>query len=321
MHPFYFIFVPNMRIVKLTSLIILSVLMGGLFLYSAYTKVIPIQTFEYTLVEFVHMPWWLAAVIARLFVGLETAIAACLILNMYGKAKWILRFSLFILIMFSIYLAYLWITVGNDVNCGCFGDQIWMSPSTSLIKNLIIFVLTFILLKFHTGIAKKWSNWTTIALFVIITSLPYFIYAIPATQPSYLKDEAYEIDLSALYEQPEKTPAPTIDLKKGKHILAFMSLTCPHCKIAAYKMQLMKKDNPSISMYMVLNGDSTNLKPFFEKTKADNIEYRMLLGRDFTSLSGFSLPAIYWINNSVVEAKSTYIDLSQTQIEAWLKKD
>ena len=44
----------------------------------------------------------------------------------------------------------------------------------------------------------------------------------------------------------------------------------------------------------------------------------MLLGRDFVSLSGLSLPAIYWINDGWVEAKSTYIDLSQAEIEKWL---
>lgn len=309
-----------MHIARTILLTIVSILMGSLFLYSAFTKVSPIQTFEYTLVEFVHMPWWMAAIGSRLLIGLETAIGAMMILNMYGFRKWVLRLSLLILAVFSIYLIYLWAAVGNDVNCGCFGDQVFMSPSTSLLKNAVMIIVTFILLKYHNGLQQKWANYVNIIGFVVVAALPYFLYYIPSSEPSYLKEDSYDLDLSAIYESEEQAP-PALDIRKGKHIVAFMSLTCPHCKIAAYKMQLMKKDNPDISMFMVLNGDSTALAPFWEKTKAQDIPYIILLGRDFTSLSGFRLPAIYWVNDSRVEAKSTYLDLNQAKIEAWMKEE
>lgn len=308
-----------MRVAKVVVLVILSILTGGLFLYSAYTKVLPIQTFEYTLVEFVHMPWWMAAVSSRLLVGIEAAIGALMVFNTFGRAKWVLRLSLLILIAFSIYLVYLWIAVGNDVNCGCFGDQVWMSPSSSLLKNLVLVIITWLLLKFHRGISRRWANITAIALFVIITAVPFFVYYIPSTQPSYLNEDKYELDLSVLYENEDRTPPP-MELREGKHIVAFMSLTCPHCRIAAYKMQLMKKDNPDISMFMVLNGDSTNLQPFWEKTQAEDIPHTMLLGRAFLDLSGPKFPAIYWVEDGWVIAKSTYLDLNQAKIETWLSQ-
>lgn len=308
-----------MRIVKIILLVLLSVLTGCLFLYSAYTKVLPIQTFEYTLVEFVHMPWWMAATFSRLLVGLEAAIGALMVLNIFGRRKWVLQLSMLILIVFSVYLGYLWVAVGNDVNCGCFGDQVWMSPSSSLLKNFGLILVTWILLKYHNGINKKWANISAIVAFIIVSAVPFFIYPIPSTQPAFLNEDKYEIDLSALYENEERDP-PEVELRKGKHVLAFMSLTCPHCRMAAYKMQLMQKDNPDISMYMVLNGDSTNLEPFWEKTQARDIPHSMLLGRDFVMLSGLNLPAIYWIEDGVVIVKTDYIHMSQEGIEEWMFK-
>lgn len=306
-----------MRILKSILLSVLSILAGGLFLYSAYTKLLPIQTFEYTLVEFVHMPWWMAAVASRVLVGVEAALGILLLFNIYGKRKWVLSLSLAILAIFSIYLVYLWATAGNDVNCGCFGDVIWMSPSSSLLKNAIIIIVLLLLYKLHNGINARWAKITSVIVLVIVTILPLFIYPIPFEKPSFLNKDKYELDLSAIYDNEERQP-PAIDVRKGKHIVAFMSLTCPHCKMAAYKMQLMRKSNPDISMFLVLNGDSTNLEPFWEKSKAEDIPNTMLYGKDFVSLSGLNLPAIYWVNDSWVEAKSNYINLNQADIERWM---
>ncbi|MCB0697474.1 MAG: hypothetical protein KDC07_08930 [Chitinophagaceae bacterium] len=307
-----------MQLIKTISFSILSALLGALFLYSAYSKLFPIQTFEYTLVEFVHMPWWLAALSSRILVGLEAALGTLLVFNLFGGEKWVLKLSLLILAMFSIYLLYLWVSVGNNVNCGCFGDAIWMSPSSSLLKNAAMIIILVLLHKYHSGISKKWAKYVSIIGLVIITTVPLFVFPIPGTKPSFLNEDKYELDLSALYES-DKRPEPEIELRKGKHIIAFMSLTCPHCKMAALKMQLMHRDNPDISMFFVLNGDSVDLKPFWEKTNAEEIPHTMLLGRDFVELSGLSLPAIYWINDGWVEARSTYINMNQGEIEKWLE--
>lgn len=302
---------------KKVVLSILSALLGATFLYSAYTKLLPIQTFEYTLVEFVHMPWWMAAVSSRILVGVEVALGTLLLFNIYGSGRWVLKLSMAIMLLFSVYLIYLWATAGNDVNCGCFGDVIWMSPSSSLVKNAIIIIAIALLMRWHSGIQTRWAKYASLGVLIIVTALPLFIYPIPASQPSFLNEDKYELDMSAIYEN-EKRQAPPVDVRRGKHVIAFMSLTCPHCKMAAYKMQLMVKDNPDLSMFMVLNGDSTLLAPFWEKTKAQNIPHTMLYGKDFISLSGINLPAIYWINDSWVEARSTYIDLDQKAIEEWM---
>jgi hypothetical protein len=129
----------------------------------------------------------------------------------------------------------------------------------------------------------------------------------------------YKMKLDTLYTSSD-IQKPEVDLRKGKHIIAFMSLTCSHCKVGAYKLHIIKKQRPDISMYLVLNGDKKNLQPFFDNTKANNIPYMMLNGERFINLAGFNLPAIFLVKNSIVEQKINYIELTIDKIDVWLKE-
>jgi hypothetical protein len=46
----------------------------------------------------------------------------------------------------------------------------------------------------------------------------------------------------------------------------------------------------------------------------------MLLGKNFVYLAGTVMPAIYLVNDGVVEHAVNYIDLDQKEVEAWLAK-
>ncbi len=58
---------------------ILSSIMGLVFLYSAYTKLYPIEPFEYTFVDLGIGGWKMAPFIARFMIGLEFFIGILLI--------------------------------------------------------------------------------------------------------------------------------------------------------------------------------------------------------------------------------------------------
>ena len=82
----------------------------------------------------------------------------------------------------------------------------------------------------------------------------------------------------------------------------------------------MHQHNPNIPFYFVLNGDDENLKPFFDDTHTEDIPHCMLLGRNFVYLAGTEMPAIYLINNSIVEHNVNYMDLDEKEVELWLAK-
>ena len=309
-----------MPLFRKISLVILSVLTGALFLYSGFTKTYSIEGFErfqYTIVEYVNFPWSLAVHSARILVGMEFALGALMVAHLFGHRKWVLKAAMLLLLAFSIYLVYLWAAVGNDINCGCFGDKIWMSPASSLIKNIVLLLVLALLHKYHTGLTFNWAKWTAVLLFIALTVSPYFYYPMPPNQPAWLQKDKYRIDLEALYT-PGKADAPKADLSEGKHVVAFVSLTCPHCKIAAYKMHIMKEKNPSLPFHIVYAGSKKYLRQYWKETNARNIPHTRLTADEFTAVAGYSWPAIFMINNGMVEAKIDYVSMNQVTIEQWL---
>jgi hypothetical protein len=105
---------------------------------------------------------------------------------------------------------------------------------------------------------------------------------------------------------------------KGKHVVAFLSLTCSHCRLAALKFGVLTRNNPSLPVYFVLNGDSISLKPFYDETKTEHIPCNIVKGSPFIVMSGLSLPAIYFVNNGIVEQRKSYIELDEKVITDWL---
>jgi len=298
----------------------LTVLLGLVFLLSAFTKLYPIEPFEYTFVDLGILNWQMAPFAARIIISLEFIIGVLLIFQINLK-KITYKLAIGILIFFSIYLLAQIIFVGNKGNCGCFGTYFQMSPLQALIKNIAMLGILFLLNKYHIGwqIAKKY-NFYIWASALGIASLPFiWNYVELDYSQAYLDkpENNFKLELDSLYKDATLNIPPKT-LSKDKHVIAFMSLTCPHCRIAANKIRIMHELNPNISFYFVLNGEGKNLQAFFEETKSDSIPHCILNGKNFMYLAGVYMPAIYLVNNSIVEHKVNYMDLNQDEIEKWM---
>jgi uncharacterized membrane protein YphA (DoxX/SURF4 family) len=319
---------PKAILIKLFFFLLCS-FMGLVFLYSGYTKLHPIEPFEYTFVDLGIGGWRLAPFIARFMIGLEFFIGFLLIMGLYIR-RFTIKLTVISLIVFCIYLVFVMATTGNNGNCGCFGTAISMTPLQALIKNIIMIAVSLLIYKFDDGFSffyespgfKKFSKILAILLALTAFALPHILnYVDLSFSEAYLvkKEDSYKLELDSVYKYNKIYKAPQT-LSKGKHIISFMSLTCPHCRIAAKKLKLIKEKNPAISMFLVLNGDYDKIQPFFDDTKARNIDYCILNGQSFVYLGGLNLPAIYLVNNSVVEANVNYMELDQAEIEKWLAK-
>lgn len=296
--------------------------MGAVFIFSGYTKLYPIEPFEYTFVDLGFISWQIAPFIARLLIGLELFIGILLLLNL-SLRKIAYKLGIVTLLIFCVYLILLMFFTGNKGNCGCFGTTLQMTPLQALIKNGCMLGIFFILYKYHEGwnLNNKWTILNTL-FFTCAFTLPFVLNPVALDySEAYLNkpEEKFNIELDSLYDNAQLNIPPKT-LSQGKHIIAFMSLTCPHCRIAANKIRIIHERNPDISFYFVLNGDEENLKPFFEKTHTEGIPHCILLGRNFVYLAGTNMPAIYMVNNSVVEHQVNYIDLDQEEIEKWMKE-
>jgi len=313
---------------RITGLILLLAL-SATFFYSAYSKSgISFQgfhlvendssfdSFQWTFLDMGISSMLVAGIIARVMIGLELLLALFLLCHIFLKA-FTYKAVIAILAIFIVYLLVILMKQGNSGNCGCFGNKLEMKPLTAIWKNLIMIGVTVLLMFIYPVKPYKYQEYLIFLISTVAFSIPFAVnFIFIGTNPDkYLKP----LPLDLLYKY---SPAPAEDLRTGKHIIAFMSLTCPHCRKAAYLLQIIHNEHPDIPMFIVLDGPETYKQKFFDETHAEhvpNLYYRHSL--EFAQLAGSGVPAIFWVNNGIAEYKSTYAyyQLDPMYMEQWLK--
>lgn len=307
--------------IRKVSLIFFCTLIGVVFVFSGYTKLYPVEPFEFTFVDLGIINWQMAPFIARLMIGAEFLIGILLIFNI-DLRKITYKLSIGILLFFCIYLILLIAIVGDKGNCGCFGTYLEMTPSQALIKNVLMILILFVLHKYHEG-WELYKKYRFVFPFLLVVSvvMPFILNPVELDySEAYLNkpENNYKLELDSLYLNAQIKTPPKM-LSHGKHIIAFMSLTCSHCRIAAKKIRIISERNPEIPFYFILNGDNAeDLRSFFEDTHTENIPYSILKGKPFLYLAGPSIPSIYLVNNGMVEHDVNYMELDQKELEKWL---
>jgi thiol-disulfide isomerase/thioredoxin len=304
--------------IKRTIGIILLLALAAVFSYSAYTKIGAgegVDPFTWTFIDMgINSQLW-AGVLARVMVGLEFLIAALLLLHIFLKS-FTYPATITVLSIFTIYLIIQIALHGNTGNCGCFGEELKMTPLNGIWKNLAMIAATAALIYLYPVKPYRGQMWIGPVVGMIAIVMPFILDPINASLiPTAVKRS---IDLSPLYEKEKK---PEVELREGKHIVAFMSLTCPHCRKAAKRFAIIHDNNPEIPVFFVLAGNPKNLKPFFEETESEKVPHVLFRDPDnFLKMAGSGVPAIYFINNSVVEREANYFQLDPQYMKQWLGK-
>jgi hypothetical protein len=303
--------------IKKILLTTLTILLGLVFIFSGISKLYPIELFELTLIDVKIANWATAPIISRLLIASEFFLGLLLIFN-FNLRKFTIKATIALLVLFTIYLTIQILVEGNKGNCKCFGNIIFMTPLQSILKNLIMIAIAVVLFIFHKGYTIPFKKIILVIVSMASLTIPFilnppdFIMAYQSRQETV----GYKMNLDTLYTSTD-IQKPAVDLRKGKQIIAFMSLTCSHCRVAAYKIHIIKKQNPEIPFYFILNGDEKNLIPFFDDTKANEIPHMILNGERFVRLAGLVMPKIIFLKNSIVIRKTDYINLSASDIKQW----
>lgn len=303
--------------------LMLLLILAAVFFFSAISKLFSYASFEqftWTFMDLGFSNIELAAVLARLFIGVELLLGCFLLLHLFLKE---LTLSLVIafLLLLTFYLVFIIIKQGNTGDCGCFGDAYRMKPMTAIIKNVLMLAISFLLLKIYPFKIFRHTEILTMVLCFGAFVLPFIIHPIGQDRAPQVVHQ--NIRLEPLYHsQNAKNIPPEIDLREGKHIVAFLSLTCSHCRKAAYELQVIFKQRPEFPLYLVLNGHPDHLKEFFEETRAQKIPHTLFNGADeFMLMAGPGVPAIYWVNNGIIERSSNYYQLDPDVMEKWLREN
>lgn len=299
---------------------IILLALSAVFFYSAYSKIYSdnaFDNFQWSFLDLGIDSVLISGIIARLMIGFEFLLGLFLLFHIFLR-----RFTypaiIAVLSLFIVYLLIVIVKQGNVGNCGCFGDKLAMKPLTAIWKNVAMIAATLLLMLIYPVKPYKYQEYLSLIVAAIAFTTPFLLNNIyTGTEPEpYSKP----IDLSLLYKY---SPAPSVELRTGKHIIAFMSLTCPHCKKAAYLLQIIHHEHPDFPIFMVLDGSDHFRKQFFDETHSEQVPHLFYQHtKEFSELAGPGVPSIYWVNNGVIEYKSVYAyyQLDPKFMEQWLKK-
>jgi uncharacterized membrane protein YphA (DoxX/SURF4 family) len=304
---------------KKILIIIIRVIIGAVFCFSAYTKLHPVEPFEMMFVEMGLSNWELAPFIARFFISVEFLLGILMILSLIPKIT--AKLILFVLLFFTGYLIYILIREGNSENCGCFGLMIKMNPVESILKNIVLIGLTIVLLISKETIVWKWKFNKFLITGIVIGALaspiilnpPGFIihYSRPPEKTGY----KFNIDEMGSFSFQDST----YHLSEGKKVVCFFSLKCRFCKLAAQKLTIIQERiKKPLPVYYILVGETKDLYKFWAESKSFQFPNMIENPEVFFKYSGNSLPAIYLLNNDIVYKKLNFDELSEKEIVSFL---
>ncbi|MDR3679243.1 MAG: hypothetical protein P4L41_04695 [Flavipsychrobacter sp.] len=296
---------------------ILLLAMTVVFILSGFSKIYSRNAFDgfvWTFLDLGVNSISTAGIIARVMIGFEFLLALFLLCHIFLKA-FTYPAVILLLTAFTGYLGIVMLQQGNTGNCGCFGDVYAMTPLHAIYKNLIMIAVTILLIYIYPIKPFKTQEWIAPMLGMAALVAPFIIAPFSGdTQPEVVNKT---INLSPLYEGDVK---PNVELRKGKHIIAFLSLTCPHCRKAAYLLQVIHKQHPEIPIYIVLSGPAAYKDEFFNETHAKNVPYLLYNNTDgFVAMAGSSVPSILWVTNGFVSFKTTYYQMDPKRMLTWMK--
>jgi hypothetical protein len=265
----------------------LRVLIGLVFIFSAYTKLAAPGIVEIILVDHgIVSARETAALFVRVLIGLEFGLGLSF-LQPYSLKKIVIPIAVLFLVSFTLYLGYTQLILHDTQNCGCFGVMIKMSPVESIIKNVVLIGLLLILYR-NT---KEKNNYFIVPLISLVSVILVFFIS-PVKSNKDFKFAGYT----------NFKDAGRVDLSQGDKLIAVFNTECDHCQNLAKELsQIKSKENWLPDLYELQYTEGTVSADSFRVITNSNFPYRMIKMNEFLDLIGQSPPRIYWVQNGSVK--------------------
>lgn len=264
---------------------ILQLLLGITFLFSAYTKAVGPGFFEITLMDQGIAPdRIIASYLARFFIGLEFALGFLMLLPFYVRR--LMQFTFFLLGGFTLHLIYLW-SIGDTDNCGCFGEMISMTPEQSIIKNMIMLAIAFVV--FRSAQTKKIKIIIPIVFSAATIISMWIILPIP-------NHKEFPFESFTHFETRGR-----VDLSSGENLVAIFNLDCEHCQQAATELGELKRNQENFpELYVLYFQEGSTTVEDFESITQSSFPYDLIEVNTFFDLIGDSPPRVYYLKDGKV---------------------
>jgi len=288
----------------------LRIILGGVFVFSAVAKIISIDNFELYIYSQRFFSFNVSSVIARFVVSAEAALGLLLIFNLYFKTVY--KASFYVLLFFSLFLS-IKLFVTNDENCNCFGELLNFNASLSLLKN---FVLIIMLLLIRNNNSWQFQFRSILCFFILLSA---FVYPSVFSPPDFVYKK-YSLSENVEGLQYIELSDTTINISEGKKVLAFMSMNCKYCTLAAHKISIIAdKTNTLDKILYVFFGDEKNMEGFWKKSQSKRFKYIIISYDEMFNITDGHLPTIFFVERGLVKQKTNYKGLNEEQFLSFFR--
>ena len=286
----------------------LRMALGLVFIFSAITKLLSIDSLEIYIFSFKLFSLEVSFLLSRLLIAFEAILGIWLLSNINNRYSFWCSFAT--LACFTIFLLFLSLT-GNQDNCNCFGEFIKMNPKESIVKNLIMILLLISTYNTKSFKIKKLPLWG--ALISIAVTATVFIISPPDNWRYESYQKHTEVNIEALEEAKAKNIIPA-ELFEGEKIVCLFSLKCNYCIKAAKKISILR-DRGEFSngdIHIIFGGDEKDTREWFDNTKMQAKSFSFLPANDFLSITYGSIPLILHLKDGEIIEKYSFRDIRKS---------
>lgn len=146
---------------------------GAVFIISAVSKLVTIDSFEMYVYSFGLFPLVLCFYLSRLLIAAELLLGVALISHRNHRFSTIS--SLLFLLFFVVFLVYAQL-IGRTDSCHCFGDLLPFNPVQSIMKNAVMILMMLFVYKYA---AHDWyPRWWLVSIIYICVAALFVLFSI-----------------------------------------------------------------------------------------------------------------------------------------------
>lgn len=293
----------------------LKVLLGLVFIVSAVLKLIDMDSFEIYIYSYHFFSLNVSFIVARLAIILELVLGIGLVSHTLHKMYW--WGSMAMLGGYTLLLIYA-LTLGRTDSCHCFGDFLQLDPKQSLIKNAALMLLFLLIYRMESW--KTPFRWLILILAVMASTIAVFVISPPDNLTSNA-DPEQNLQIELFDEMLDASPLDTLNLRKGKQVICFLSTSCEYCQMAAHKLSLMQQfyGFPKENITYLFMGNEEDIAKFYEES--GSAQYRDLLYPDVARLLKVingNLPVVVFLEDGEVVHEYGFRNMDEAEIKAYM---
>ena len=305
---------------------IIRVGIGSMFIIAAILKLITIDEFEIYIYSFNIFSFFVTTILSRLLITGEFVLGVFMIFKICYRFTW--KTILIVQTLFTLFLLYV-LVFRDDGNCHCFGDLIELSPTQSILKNILIIGALFFLKPRNTETEKLKSLNSQILRFsdsqilkivpilslilVLIISPPDSIYRMIYST----EKEISTIDLEESFDEVnrigsgEENENGSFSIGDKRRMLVIVSSGCKYCRLGVKKLSMIMKregyntDDVDIFIW----GSPDGINDFRKETMTEDYRYWHILPNKAIDITYGRFPVFIWFDKKEIVKIGDFRDL------------